>query len=85
MIPPLREFSADILENVSEAEERERQSGIEHSRRALCPDEYVVDDLGFRRCLDCDVVIPPDRVKVVNACRCVKCQTFAELLPPNRL
>lgn len=79
MIPPLREIHPDVLENVSDDEERERQSGIEASRRALIPDEFIEDEFGNRRCIDCDAIIPPPRIKLVNACRCFSCQEFVEL------
>jgi DnaK suppressor protein len=61
------------------AEQAEREMALFQLQRAgartEAPDE---DDAGNRYCLDCGEIIPPERVAVVQAVRCVYCEEIRE-------
>lgn len=67
----------DYADDAQRAEERHRETALE--RQARAPAEAPeIDEEGNRRCLDCDVIIPPKRVELINAVRCVHCQSRRE-------
>ena len=71
----------DVSDIASRNEQMEIAMRLEAQRRALQmqedPDE---DEQGNRYCLDCGDDIPPERVRAVNAVRCVACASKRERL-----
>ncbi len=63
---------ADDADFVTHLQEQEMRMALAQraTTRPELPDE---DDQGNRYCLDCAEIIPPERVRVVGAVRCVHC------------
>lgn len=66
----------DILDHAQKIEEQSRTHAIEH---ALSSKEKPLYEDGQRICLDCMIPVPLNRVAVVNAVRCIECQTLNEV------
>lgn len=67
----------DNLDVASDREEKAREIAIENHKRRIKeqPDE---DSDGNRFCLDCAEQIPPPRVALIDAVRCIDCAQIIE-------
>lgn len=66
----------DQLDQASAIEQAERDRLLANHRQR--PQQRPAQDAHGRYCLDCGVLIPPERVTRVNAVRCVDCQHIRE-------
>ena len=67
----------DITDHASELEQAERDHAIQKALYTHLEDACY-NPQGERICLDCDEVIHPFRVKVLDAKRCLDCQAVLE-------
>lgn len=67
----------DITDHASELEQVERERAIRAALHTRLEDARY-NPQGECTCLDCDEVIHPIRVQVLDAKRCLDCQTLLE-------
>jgi RNA polymerase-binding transcription factor DksA len=67
----------DITDRASELEQEERERAIQKVLHMRLEDAHY-NPQGERTCLDCGEVIHPIRVQVLDAKRCLDCQTLLE-------
>ena len=67
---------ADALDQAQEIEEKNRALALQKATQNREQANLVN---GVTLCLDCDVEVPEERVKAVNAVRCIDCQTLHEI------
>ena len=67
----------DVIDHASELEQAERDHAIQMALYTRLEDARY-NPQGERTCLDCDEVIHPLRVKVLDAKRCLDCQAALE-------
>ncbi len=60
----------DVVDRASQLEEMQREQALKANKQHEKP--LVVK--GVRHCLECDDIIQTQRIKLVNAVRCINCQ-----------
>ena len=64
---------SDIAERAEQREATDRKLVIDSITKRT-KEEPETDGEGYRRCLDCWMVVPVERIVAVDAVRCVGCQ-----------
>lgn len=75
----------DIADEAAMLEAAHRQAAIDNRNASHSDPPQNIDPDGTVRCVDCDAVIPPERLKArPDAARCIHCQAAHETREARR-
>ena len=67
----------DILDQASKLEEQQRAASLA-KQQANREKPLIIN--GVRCCLGCEITVPNERIKAVDAVRCIPCQVHEEAI-----